>query len=51
MIFRCQACGRVFSEELAAVKLREWGYGWREVLACPECHDTEIVEEEEDYEL
>lgn len=53
MIFRCQACGRVFSEEQAATKLRDWGYGTIEVYACPDCHDTAIVEEdeEEDYEL
>lgn len=42
--YYCQDCNEIFSEDQAKAVLTEWGYGSKEVYACPNCRSTDITD-------
>ena len=42
--FYCEDCDEIFSEDRAGAKRTEWGYGDKEVYACPTCGSTELAD-------
>lgn len=42
--FYCDYCDEIFSEDNAGTKRAEWGYGDKEVYACPSCGSTELCD-------
>lgn len=59
MIYKCENCGRVFSEDKADTKSEYVGEFWgapayKEILCCPDCRSDEIERytgENEDDEI